>query len=81
MRTGRTIVVFIFFLGSSNLRQFLLKTKDVVAAEYGAEYTDSYNVNDYHDYKKGILTLIRTVGGGGKNAFAPIIGLIAHKPT
>merc|ERR1712055_666810 len=52
MMTGSRLVVFIFFLGSCHLRKFLLETKDAITAEYGAEYTDSYDVNDYHDFKK-----------------------------
>ena len=52
--------------------------------------TDSENFNE--NFKNGSLSIIVTTtereisltlfyAGGGKNAFAPIIGLIAHKPT
>ena len=47
MRTESLIIVFIFILGSCNLRQFLVETVD--NAEHGADYNENYH-DDYFYY-------------------------------
>ena len=49
MRTQTLIIVFIFFLGSSNPRQFLVETED--KAEHGTDYYDVSYDYEYNGQK------------------------------
>ena len=50
MRTENMIVI-VFFIGSCQLKQFLLETKDVT--EHGTDYDENYdgNYDYYYDYQ------------------------------
>ena len=50
MRTETLIIVFIYFLDSCQLRQFLVETDDVAEHEYGTEYNDNYGL--YYEGKE-----------------------------
>ena len=49
MWTQNLMLVF-FFLGSSQLRHYLVETQDMV--EHGADYNENYQVNYDYDYKE-----------------------------
>ena len=51
MRTETLIIVFIYFLDSCQLRQFLVETNDVPEDEYGTEYNDNYGLYYGNDYQ------------------------------
>ena len=51
MRTETLIIVFIYFLDSCQLRQFLVETDAAAEDEYGTEYNDNYGLYYGNDYQ------------------------------